>query len=151
MEGFFNFVSLEQKIRYTLGKRERLKSRKEIEALFKTGKSCSIYPFRILYLLKERVTPDEQYNGKINASLQAGFTVSTRNFKKATDRNRVKRLMREAWRLQKNELELQPVLNKQQLSVFVIFTGKELPEHALVHEKMGLAIKRLINLTGENK
>jgi len=149
MEGFFNFVSLEQKTRYTLGKTERLKSRKEIEQLFKTGKSLSVYPFRVLYLFKHLSPPVDNNFEKTCSPLQAGFTVSSRNFKKATDRNRVKRLMREAWRLQKNELQSLPNLAQQKLSVFVIYIGKELPNYETVFEKIALAFKRLIKLTGE--
>ena len=150
MEGFFNFVSLEQKTRYTLGKTERLKSRKEIEQLFKTGKSLSVYPFRILYLFKELSSPADSSCEKTCSPLQAGFAVSSRNFKKATDRNRVKRLMREAWRLQKNELQVSPNLTQQRLSVFVIYIGKELPGYELVFEKISLVFKRLTRLAGEN-
>ena len=150
MEGFFNFVSLEQKTRYTLGKTERLKSRKEIEQLFKTGKSLSVYPFRILYLFKELSSPADSSCEKTCSPLQAGFAVSSRNFKKATDRNRVKRLMREAWRLQKNELKSLPSLDQQRLSVFVIYIGKELPGYEMVFEKISLVFKRLTRLADEN-
>lgn len=85
-----------------------------------------------------------------HARLKAGFTVSSRHFKKAVDRNRVKRLMREAYRLQKNELQLLPELNKNTLALFFIYVGKELPEYEWVYEKMGVVLKRLIKLTGEN-
>ena len=64
---------------FTFKKDERLKSRKLIGQLFKEGKSFSNFPFRILYLF---------VNG--GDHLQAGFTTSTKNFKKAVDRNRIK-------------------------------------------------------------
>lgn len=146
MEGFFNFVSLETKVRYTLGKNDRLKSRKAIEHLFSKGNSFSIFPFRILYLLSPAVTIDAN-----TMNLQVGFAVSTRNFKKAVDRNRIKRLMREAWRLQKNELQLSLPLASQSLHIFLIYTGKELPEYTLVFEKTALVITRLLKLADEKK
>jgi ribonuclease P protein component len=152
LEGFFNFVSLEKKIRYTLGKEERLKSRKAIEHLFKAGKSFSVFPFRILYMLGRYGGPFS--NNQLTAAparLQAGFTVSSRQFKKAVDRNRVKRLMREAYRLQKNELQLLPELNKTSLALFFIYVGKELPEYEWVNEKTTLVLKRLIKLIRENR
>lgn len=58
--------------------------------------------------------------------------------------------MREAYRLQKNELQLLPELNKNTLALFFIYVGKELPEYEWVYEKMGVVLKRLIKLTGEN-
>ncbi len=78
------------------------------------------------------------------APLQAGFGASSRNFKKAVDRNRIKRLSREAYRLQK-----QPLLDRVQqkglsLAVFFIYTGKELPDYRTVTEKIGVALQKLI-------
>ena len=84
------------------------------------------------------------------AVLQAGIGVSTKYFKKATDRNRIKRLMREAYRLQK--IILQDHLQKSQLklSVFILYTGKELPGYKLVFEKFGIILNRLIKFIDEN-
>lgn len=126
--------------RYKFGKNEKLKSRKQIEQLFKEGKSFSSFPLRVVYVFVENEP----------AALQAGFSVSTRYFKKAVDRNRIKRLMREAYRLQKNGL-LNPVTGAaKKLNVFFIYTGNELPEYELVFEKMGTSIKRLQKITNEN-
>ena len=126
---------------------DRLKSRKTIELLFSEGKSFSIFPFRILYCLSPlEFTTAENNVAANNEKLQVGVTVSSRNFKKAVDRNSIKRLMREAWRLQKNELQLSPLLTHQSLKVFLIFTGKELPEHAMIYQKVAAVITRLIKL-----
>jgi ribonuclease P protein component len=123
--------------RYTLGKTERLKSRKLIEQLFKEGKSFSNFPFRVLYL------PVEGEAALKQDVLQCGFGVSTRHFKKAVHRNRVKRLAREAWRLQKNELQQWLAARQKHLAVFMIYTGNEIPPYPLVYEKTGSIIKRL--------
>lgn len=128
------------KKQFTLGAAERLKSRKLIEKLFKEGKSVNVTPFRVLYLFLE----------ESKECLQAGFSASSRNFKKAVDRNRIKRLTKEAWRLQKNEVEALLEKTGKHLIVFVIYTGKELPEHILVQQKMKLIIQKLVTLTNEN-
>jgi ribonuclease P protein component len=131
--------------RYTLGKTERLKSRKTIEQLFKEGKSFSNFPFRVLYLPVDSETATVP--GKKEA-VQCGFGVSTRHFKKAVHRNRVKRLMREAWRLQKNELQQLLADQQKHLAVFIIYTGNEIPLYPLVYEKTGSIIKRLKEKVG---
>jgi ribonuclease P protein component len=81
----------------------------------------------------------------IDVPLQAGVTVSSRSFKKAVDRNRVKRIMREVYRLQK--LPLQQLLEKEdkRLVLFFIYTGKELPVFAEVSKKMEVILKRLVD------
>ncbi len=136
---------MEKKIRYTLGKNERLKSRKAIEQLFKVGKSFSVFPFRVVY-----VTTDDRLQTRESTSLQAGFTVSSKNFKHAVDRNRVKRLMKEAYRLQKNELQQQVLSGNKTLSVFFIFNGNEIPDYDLVFSKMTKALKQLQKLFNED-
>lgn len=134
---------MKQQQRYTLGKTEKLKSSKIIEQLFKEGKSFSIFPFRVIYLFKENELPVSENK------LQTAFSVSKKYFKKATDRNRVKRLMREAWRLQKNIVEDKNGATGKSLMVFLIYTGNELPDCNLIFEKTAAAIKRLIKICNE--
>lgn len=75
--------------------------------------------------------------------MQAAFSVSKRHFKKAVDRNRVKRLMRESYRLQKNSLKELVEKNNKSLAVFFIYNGKEIPNYKDVFEKIGSALVRL--------
>jgi ribonuclease P protein component len=79
-------------MKFTLGKQERLKSRKLIGRLYEEGKSVKAFPLRMMYLQTAHTS---------NYPAQAGVSVAKRNFKKAPDRNRLKRLMRETYRLQK--------------------------------------------------
>ena len=79
----------------TLGKKERLKSRKLIGRLFEEGTSIKNFPFRLVYLSTEITSV---------FSVKASFSVPKRNFKKAVDRNRIKRLIREAYRLEKKNV-----------------------------------------------
>lgn len=75
--------------------------------------------------------------------LQAGFTVSARNFKKAVDRNRIKRLMRECYRLQKNQLKSTLGKNNKMLAIFFIYRGNEMPVYTDIFDKIGGALSRL--------
>ncbi len=120
---------------FTLGKKERLKSRKQIEQLFKEGKTFSVQPLRIYYTVQS--TP------AVTSPLQFGVAVGTRQFKHAVDRNRIKRLIREAYRLQKNEIQEQLKLKNKTLNVFFIYTGKELPQYQLIYETVRIALQKL--------
>ncbi|MBC7948412.1 MAG: ribonuclease P protein component [Chitinophagaceae bacterium] len=122
---------------FTLGKTERLKSRKSIEQIFAVGKKLVTGSFRVLYVLNSDV---------LTPSLAFGAGVSSKHFKKAVDRNRVKRLMREAWRLQKSDLEEMIRSQKQSMHVFCIYTGKALPDYKEVFEKLTDVISKLVKV-----
>ncbi|HEY4290703.1 MAG TPA: ribonuclease P protein component [Puia sp.] len=128
--------------RFTWKKAEKLKSRKRIERVFREGKSFSLFPYRVIFLLQRiEVGGDAATDW---AALQAGFGASSRHFKKAVDRNRIKRLGREAYRLQKEPLLQRLTAKGLSLAVFFIYTGKELPEYAIVNEKIGVILQKLI-------
>jgi len=128
---------------FTLGKRERLKSRKQIERLFTEGKNFPVSPFRIYYFVSPLITVSV-------SNLQFGAGASGKNFKRAVDRNRVKRLIRESYRLQKNQLHEVVKEKKLQLQIFFIYTGKELPAFNTVKEKVGVILNKLIKIVDEN-
>lgn len=123
---------------HTLGKTERLKSRKTIAGLFAQGKKMMIFPFRLVYLVKEG-----------GYELKAGFTVSSANFPKAVDRNRIKRLSREAYRLQKSRLEEMLKINRLSVNLFFIYTGRELPAFSAVQKTVQALLNKLIHQLGE--
>ena len=122
---------------FTLGKKERVKSRKSIDELFRKGRKINVPLFRVLYIQK----PAED-----NPALQFGAGVSSKNFKKAADRNRIKRLTREAYRLQKIALQKKVAEKTMKLDLFFIYTGKELPRYSEVYEKIGFALSKLEKL-----
>jgi ribonuclease P protein component len=129
---------------FTLSKQERLKSRKRIEQLFREGKSISVFPYRVLYL------PVTGADAQMPCPLQAGITVSSKNFKKAVHRNKIKRLTREAYRLQKPALQQKLTGAGLQLMLFLIYTGKEIPDFLLVKEKVKVILDKLIQRIDEN-
>jgi ribonuclease P protein component len=73
-------------------RKEKLKSKKLIDQMFQEGGSVSAFPLRLVYLETSFID---------GATIKVGVSVSKRHFKNAVDRNHVKRLMREAYRLNK--------------------------------------------------
>lgn len=80
-------------MRQTLPHNEKLKSKKLIEQLFAEGHSITVFPIKLVYLKVDHL-------GKSRA--QVGFSVAKRKMSKATDRNAVKRLLRECYRKHKH-------------------------------------------------
>jgi len=81
--------------------------------------------------------------GKSPFPLQAAFGVSSGQFRKAVHRNRIKRLCREAYRLEKKPLqELLRAANKS-LAIFLIYSGRELPAHDEIFSRMRIVLKEL--------
>ena len=79
-------------MRNTFSSEEKLKKKNLITELFASGKSASVFPLKMIYLQNDHDSPYK---------IQAGVSVSKRNFKSAVDRNRIKRLMRESYRKNK--------------------------------------------------
>jgi ribonuclease P protein component len=123
-------------IRYTLGKTERLKSRKAIDHLFDKGQRFNVGGLRVYFL---PVT---------NPGIRAGVSVSSRNFSKAVDRNRVKRLLRETYRLQKHLVADQLPTGKG-VDLFFVYTEKQLPEFLPLQTQMEKALLKINLLLGK--
>jgi len=124
---------------FSYNKTEKLKSRKQLDILFEKGKSFTVFPVKVWYAYAE-----EQDN-----ILKTGVGVSSRNFKKAVHRNRVKRLLREAYRTEKQPLQTYLNNTEKKLAVFLLFVDKALPAYSVVKEKTGLCIQRLIKQLNE--
>ncbi|HON18430.1 MAG TPA: ribonuclease P protein component [Salinivirgaceae bacterium] len=114
---------------------ERLKSRKAIEQLLVKGMSFYFYPVRILYSIEQ---------AKRSEPLQVAFSVSKKKFKRAVDRNLLKRRMRESWRLNKENLRKALVENNRQADVLLIYSSKSIEPYQLINEKILLVLNRLI-------
>ena len=121
-------------MRQTFNKLERLKSKKRIEQLFTEGKSLNAFPLKLVFLQLEHDSP---------ALIQAGVSVSKRNFKSAVDRNRIKRLMREAYRKNK-QIVYGSEDTKKHIFMF-IYQGKKEPGYQLVEQKMKELLTKFLN------
>jgi len=120
----------------TFTKEERLCSRKLLDLLFKNGSSFLLYPFRLSYL---SVAAENDY------PVQVVINVSKRRFKRAHDRNLIKRRIREVYRLRKASVFYPSVRHSGQLLLLSIqFVGKEHYDYAFFEKKLEAALKKLI-------
>jgi ribonuclease P protein component len=134
---FDTFISLKK---FTLSRQERLKSRKQIDLLFRQGNHMNVFPLRISFIIEEVRQEDP---------LQFGIGVSGKFFKKAVDRNRIKRLARETWRIQKNSLKQILIDKGHRMIVFTVYTGRELPEYEVIRLAMESVIEKLCRIANE--
>lgn len=121
---------------HTFRRAERLKSRKIIQTLFREGKAFSVFPYKVFFHLGQRPHPD--------SPVQAGFAVSARTFPRASDRNRIKRLGREAWRQQKQTLYRVLEEKDRGMQVFFVYTGRERATYQAVYDKFSVILTSLI-------
>jgi len=121
---------------YTFKKEERLCNKKLIDGLFHSGSSFLCYPFKVSWLLN----PEQQ------VCTQVLFSVSKRRFKHAVDRNLIKRRMREAYRLNKQQ-QLYDVLTSadKRIVLSLGYIGKEVVAYELVEKKMLKLLSQLCN------
>lgn len=118
---------------FGFSKPEKLKKKAVIDDIFLKGKAIQKNSFAFLYL--------EQSN-TAEVPVQAMFAVSKRNFKHATDRNRVKRLMREAWRTQKSLVYEKAIAQQKQYAVCLMFKGREIPPFSIVNTTVKELLER---------
>ena len=119
----------------TFSKEERLCSRKLLDLLFKNGSSFLLYPFRISYLRVED-TP--------GSPVQVVINVSKKRYKRAVDRNLIKRRIREIYRLQKEEQLLSKLKDAPGLLLLSLqYVGKEKHESDFMEKKLHTALLKL--------
>lgn len=118
----------------SFGRSEKIKGKTKLDALFKAGHSFHVFPLRITYSF----LPEKE-----KSQVRVGVTASKKIYKKAVDRNRIKRLLRESYRLQKEELAAAATQKKMDCLVFFMYTHKEILSFEEVKAAMAKALVTL--------
>ena len=124
---------------FAFPKNEKLKSKKLIDQLFREGKGVTSFPIKIIYL--KTPLPKE-------VKFQTGVTVAKRNFKSAVHRNRIKRLLRESYRLNKPH-----IFNNMEgnFAFLILYLGKEMPTYLEIEQSMLSAFQKILNHVNNEK
>ncbi len=136
-----NFLLLMEVRLHTFKKTERLSKKKEVEELFTTGESFLKFPFRVVYKIKHAV---EKF------PVRVAISVPKKKIKRAVDRNRIKRLTREAYRLNKAELISACKAANISVDFMLIYTGNVNPEFTHIQTKLVLILQRLKTIVQNN-
>jgi ribonuclease P protein component len=115
-------------------KNQKLCNEKAIERLFENGKSLAEKPFRIIYNID---------NNNEDIFLKALIVVPKKRVRLASERNVIKRRVKEAYRLRKSELEKYLKSNNHQLNLAIIYQKHEILDYKLIEEKIKLLLSRL--------
>jgi len=119
------------KVSKTFHKNERLNSRKQIQELFDKGSSFFLFPIKVVYLPAPPDSPN-----------QVLFSVPKRNFKKAVDRNKIKRRLRESYR--SNKMLLKVADNKiNSYFIAYIYVARQILSYKEIDDKLKSSLGRL--------
>ncbi|MBO4244713.1 MAG: ribonuclease P protein component [Bacteroidales bacterium] len=121
----------------TLGKTERLKSFVRIDKLFNTGRSFMTFPFIVYYTIGGEADTDCD---------QMMVTVSKHYFKHAVDRNHIKRLTREAYRVRKSQLQN---LTDKHFSIAFVYKCRHISTFDAISAAMDTILSKFAQLLGE--
>jgi ribonuclease P protein component len=118
---------------FTYNKTEKLKSRKQLDIVFKNGKSFLVFPLKV-FVVFEDISQENL--------IQCGVGVSKKHFSKAVERNKIKRILRENYRLNKGVLH--ETITAKQLSFFILYIDKSMPEKSnLLDDKMKKVFEKI--------
>ena len=118
---------------FSFNKTEKLKSRKALDHLFSKGKTLLVHPYKVFYSIADATT----------TTIHCGVGVSKKFFAKAVQRNRIKRLMREGYRL--NKAELHKTVQHKHIDFFLLYIDKNMPvDINYLNEKMQKILDTLL-------
>ncbi|WP_422106630.1 ribonuclease P protein component [Winogradskyella sp.] len=124
---------------FKYSKKDKLKSKKHIEQLFNDGKAVTVYPLRLIYL-------EAEFND--GSIIKTGVSVSKRLHKTAVSRNRIKRLLREAYRLNK------PIYfnnSSTSYAFMILYLSKDGTTFEELNNKMKLLFKKFLDKKSKNE
>ena len=136
---------------FTYQKADKLKSRKQTQFLFAKGQSMNAFPIKLIYTIESAATlseliPSPPFNMEeieMHGQLQAGVGAPSRTFRKAVMRNRVKRLLREGYRLEKPEFLSNAALQGKRVNLFFLYTDSTVLSQKEIQEKIKQLLQRL--------
>lgn len=129
-------IMTEISTRHTFSKKEKLCSDKTIGSLFLSGESFVAYPLRVVYLLHDETDAENQYASVL-------ISVSKKRFKRAVKRNRIKRLVREAYRLNKSHYTDLLKIHNKRIDIAFIYLKNELAEYSEIEKSILKTVTQL--------
>jgi ribonuclease P protein component len=117
---------------FTLKKKERLKSKALWDEVFSSGKQIKVFPL-LLYYIKSPLSEDVRF--------QVGFAVPKKKIRKAVKRNRIKRLIREVYRIEKHGITR---FSDASYALVFLYLGKEEPHYSDLLKNMQTLMKKWV-------
>lgn len=127
---------------FTFPKKEKLCGDIRIGKLFSEGNAFIVYPLRIVYKLSEE---------KSDTQVKVLISVPKKKIRKAVDRNRIKRLIREAYRLNKTEFIAAINEEKCNLHLAITYVSDKEADFSMIREKIRLALPRILSTIKDQK
>ena len=124
--------------KFTYQKKDKLKSRKQMQFLFSKGTAITIHPIRLLYTIEK-----EEAGIFSNGLLQAGVGAPSRQFRKAVQRNKVKRLLREGYRLEKPNFTNSISITNTRLNLFFLYVDAHVQTQQQIQATIKLLLQKL--------
>lgn len=125
----------------TFKKVERLNSKKLIDQIFTSGKSAFVFPFKLYFI---------PINDELAPAIQLAVSVPKKHFKKAVDRNLLKRRIKEAYRLNKHHYISQLSRTNRKYGIVIVYLEKEILLYKDIEEKINRVFQRFIDLNEED-